>query len=164
PSHGDSNDMAKDKETLLAAGQIRLYGRVMLDLKLVPDVHRSDPGESIGDGNRSLEQQLEHEGAKFARIYGFVYEGTYYTLPKPAVFLVHGDGAKAHYSGGGAADLALPPDIKWWGYDRWDHGVRLDVNTGPYYEILLNANIDEQGLQSHYSGKLVAGRRGGLVD
>lgn len=150
------------KETLLTAGQIRLYGRLMEDLQLV--VHAKETESSFGDSNLALDSQLQQKDAKFARIYGFVYEGTYYTLPKPALFLVHGKGKEAHVSGGGIAELALPPDVKWWAYDRWDHGVRLDVNTGPFYEILLNANIDEQGLQSHYSGKLVAGRRGSLAD
>ncbi len=33
--------------------------------------------------------------ARLARIYGFTYDGTYYELPEPTVFLVHGDGQSA---------------------------------------------------------------------
>jgi len=33
--------------------------------------------------------------ARLARIYGFAYDGTYYELPEPTVFLVHGDGQSA---------------------------------------------------------------------
>ena len=45
-----------------------------------------------GDNN-FLERQLRAEGARLARIYAFSYEGHYYDLPKPALFLVHGPGS-----------------------------------------------------------------------
>lgn len=149
-----------NKETLLSAGEVRLYGRVMLDLTLERKAYaKSDAG--MADSNHMIEAQLRDKDARFARVYGFTYEGAYYSLPRPAVFLVHGDGAKADTSRSG---LGLPDDVYSWSYDRWDHCVRLDVSSGPLHEILLNQNIDDQGLQSHYSGKLVAGRRGQLVD
>ena len=153
-----------DKETLLSAGEVRLFGRVMLDLKLDQGAYTAaDAG--MADANHMIEAQLRSKDTRLARIYGFTYEGAYYSLPKPAVFLVHGAGvASAHTGQATAADLALPQDLAQWSYDRWDHTIRLDVSSGPLHEILLNRNIDDQGLQSHYSGKLVAGRRGQLVD
>ncbi|EEE35772.1 conserved hypothetical protein [Rhodobacteraceae bacterium KLH11] len=33
--------------------------------------------------------------ARLARIYGFAYDGTYYEMPEPTIFLVHGKGASA---------------------------------------------------------------------
>ena len=41
--------------------------------------------------NRQLQEQLNKD-AKFARIYGFTYEGAYYDLSRAVVFLVHGPG------------------------------------------------------------------------
>ena len=41
-----------------------------------------------------VEQALRQAGAKgiFARIYGFSYEGHYYKMPRPLLFLVRGEG------------------------------------------------------------------------
>lgn len=44
--------------------------------------------------NNHLAEQLDDD-AQLARIYGFAYEGTYYELPEPAIFLVHGEGDTA---------------------------------------------------------------------
>ncbi len=33
--------------------------------------------------------------ARLARIYGFAYDGTYYEMPEPTIFLVHGEGESA---------------------------------------------------------------------
>ena len=154
---------ASIQNTLMGAGEVRLYGVVVEDLAIRHDVY-DRKGANMRDANHMLQAQLFKETSRFARIYGFGYEGSFYVMPRPALFLVHGEGEEEDVSGGGEAVLGIPRPIYWWSYDRWDHTVRMDVNTGPLYEILLNQNIDDQGLQSHYSGKLVAGRRGSLVD
>jgi hypothetical protein len=62
-------------------------------------------------GNRFLREQLAHESppgtpdAKFARIFAISYEGKFYTLSAPAIFLVHGDGSPI--SGAGLTAAAL---------------------------------------------------------
>ena len=74
------------KENLLSASGIILFGRVFplqIDRKELP--------AGLG-GNQFLRQQLSKEDSRLARIYAFTYEGTFYNLPKPAVFLVHGNG------------------------------------------------------------------------
>ena len=43
-------------------------------------------------GNNFLQAQLASPGARLARIYAFSYEGHYYDLGTPAIFLVHGPG------------------------------------------------------------------------
>lgn len=154
---------ASAQHTLMGAGEVRLFGVLIDDLEVRHGAY--DPhGVNMRDANHMLQAQLSKKNSRFARIYGFSYEGSFYLMPKPALFLVHGPGTEEDVSGGGEHVLGIPRPIYWWSYDRWDHSVRMDVNTGPLYEILLNQNIDEQGLQSHYSGKLVAGRRGSLVD
>jgi hypothetical protein len=91
-------------ETLLSPSNILLFGRRVIDLKIVQP---PDPGAPELDArhtpfvsgranlNKNLEQQLADANAGFARIYGFSYEGTYCDLPKPALFLVHGPGVDA---------------------------------------------------------------------
>src|SRR5687767_4795461 len=82
--------MPAQPETLLTATTIKLYGRVLRDLSID---HSEYPALTarVGD-NLFLHKQLRKDDAQLARIYGFSFEGHYYALPKPAVFLVHTDG------------------------------------------------------------------------
>jgi hypothetical protein len=88
-----------------------------------------------------------------ARIYAFSFEGAYYPLPRPAIYLVHGRGQPvgnwAHPSSldqsGAAArewDFSgnLVPndkDIVYWEYEKGDFSLRLDLDSGPFEQILL---------------------------
>ncbi len=101
--------------------------------------------------NNLLDSQLDRS-AQFARIYGFAFEGTYYELPEPTVFLVHGDGEPAaaasgadarapldpSKSGVASADYQVSDDIKVWSYDKADYSIRMDVMTGMLEQILLD--------------------------
>ncbi len=101
--------------------------------------------------NNLLDSQLDRS-AQFARIYGFAFEGTYYELPEPTVFLVHGDGELAaaasgadarapldpSKSGVASADYQVSDDIKVWSYDKADYSIRMDVMTGMLEQILLD--------------------------
>lgn len=110
--------------------------------------------------NRQLEDQLA-EDSLFARIYGFSYEGTYYDLPDPTLFLVHGEGVPAtgvrggpdqnapgnlasrapndpSLSGVGAADYQIANDIRVWAYDKADYSIRMDAMTGMLEQVLLD--------------------------
>jgi len=73
-------------ETLLTPSSIKLFGRKMTSLQLVRNMH---PGPSH---NNFLEHQINAEDAILARIYAFSFEGAYYELPRPPIFLVHGTG------------------------------------------------------------------------
>ena len=82
-------------ENMRTPTRVKLFGRLVVDLTLTP---QTSPPLGLG-ANKFLAHQLTHtrEGGvpKLARIYGFSFEGQYYDLPKPAIFLVHGDGARA---------------------------------------------------------------------
>ena len=83
-------------ETLLSPSNILLYGRVVDDLSIHESAH-GGPSHSPfivprAGGDRDLEHQLTAANAAIARIYSFSYEGAYYDLPRPALFLVHGQG------------------------------------------------------------------------
>ncbi len=114
-------------------------------------VHRESPGAQ-GQLQKQLENDLE---PKFARIYGFAFEGTYYELPSPILFLVHGDGTEASLpplgrasvtrhacrtasiTGIAAADYNISDDVRVWSYDKGDFSIRMDVETGMIEDILL---------------------------
>lgn len=146
-------------ETLLSPSNVLLFGRVLTDLQIVhtPADHTPFDGARAG-GNRDLEKVLKvNDGnvAKFARIYGCSYEGTYYDLPRPSLFLVHGDGIRAtevkgrspnkaarapgepSLSGVAAADFQLVDDLMVWSYDKADYTIRMDVETGTFEDVLL---------------------------
>jgi hypothetical protein len=155
-------------ETLLSPSSVLLYGRRLDDIALV------NPGnvpnlptmpQRMG-GNNFLQQQLQAPGARLARIYAFAYEGQYYELARPAIFLVHGPGldVEAERPGGGFSfdRLARAPghadqtgmasssanfseDIRVWSYDKGDFSIRLEVDTGPFEQILLDAEAMTDG-------------------
>ena len=78
-------------ETLLTPSSIKLFGRVVSGL-----TYDSKTTENSGLGaNKFLQKQLEANGENpptLARIYAFSFEGAYYELPRPPIFLVHGNG------------------------------------------------------------------------
>lgn len=167
-------------ETILSASNILLYGRVVNDLKIV----HHDPGPPPGPSeeelhrpfvvgrkgqNKFLQDQLEEPDATIARIYGFSYEDNYYDLPKPALFLVHGDGEDAETGVGGnprasrapdtpdrsgvaAQSYSLADDLKVWSYDKGDFSVRFDIETGPLEQILLEARAAPDPRQVTFGG------------
>lgn len=92
---------------------------------------------------------------RLARIYGFSYEGTFYELPEPTIFLVHGKGDSAtdknkpgnlasrapndpSLSGVAAADFQIADDILVWEYDKADYTIRMDVMSGQFEQVLLD--------------------------
>ena len=93
-----------------------------------------------------------------ARIYSFSYEGYYYKLPRPLLFLLNGDGQRRHrqpegqrdhsgvhfdtkFTGLEAKDWNFSDDIRVWQVDRKDLTVCLDVEIGNYQEVLLDTMI-----------------------
>ncbi len=107
-------------------------------------------------GNKQLEAQWGGKNPKLARIYGFGFEGTYYELPNPTVFLVHGKGESVtdgnkpgdhasraptnpSLSGLAAADFQFSDDVMMWSYDKADYSIRMDVETGMLEQVLLDA-------------------------
>jgi hypothetical protein len=166
-------------ETLLSPSNILLYGRVVQDLRVV---HLDDsntpvpPPEPVPQNetalhdpfapgrksaNNFLADQLGNAYSTLARIYAFSYEGGFYALPQPAIFLVQGAGepvdprkiaelvARApdsvDYTGVVAQDYQFSYDILVWSYDKGDFSIRLDVNTGPLEQILLDATLGRAG-------------------
>jgi hypothetical protein len=165
-------------ETLLSPSNIVLYGRVITDLSVV---HPANPAQeevqhrpfvAPREGqNLFLQRQLEERDSQLARIYAFSYEGRYYDLPKPALFLVHGPGEdpdrkvgggggpraargpdEVDRTGVGAQEYSFSDDMKAWSYDKGDFSIRLDVETGSFEQILLDAILMPEIQSTAYSG------------
>ena len=169
-------------ESLLSISNILLFGRRVEDLAVVAPSADAG-GEARGRGGRrkqgrssTIEQQMD--GAIFARIYGFSFDRTYYDLPQPCLFLVHGEGQPATGSSRGgagateggaargagrrseaaaaAAHFESPDDLRVWSYDKADFTIRMDVQTGTFEQVLLDALFDEEG---GVSGAKVSGAK-----
>jgi hypothetical protein len=173
-------------ENLLSPTNITLFGRVF-----PLEVDAANLPKTIG-GNRFLREQLAHLGsddkpdAKFARIFAISYEGKFYTLSAPAIFLVHGEGTeiadaglpiRAAAAGGQTDDSGLiaksfdfersgdptkPGDLQpghavvFWEYDKGDFSLRIEIASGTFEEILLGAEVEAQ-MQISGAARMQAG-------
>jgi hypothetical protein len=182
-------------ENLLSISEVLLYGRVMEDVtynysQTVPNPPNSDdecdpprPGIQIG-GNALFQRQLAADpggnfAPRFARIYGFSFEGCYYDLDAPIIMMVHGPGTVAERpaadqraargpespdrSGNAAQGHSFAEEIRVWSYDKGDYSVRMDALTGTIEDILLDIELGHGG--GSVSGGRVSGGRvsGGRV-
>ena len=114
-----------------------------------------------------VERTLRRIGAHgiFARIYSFSFEGHYYKMPRPLLFLVHGPGRSrvpedlppdnggerqfnTRFVGIEAKDWHFGSDIQVWAVDKHDIAICLDIEIGVYDQVLLE--LDDR----------VPGRRG----
>ena len=140
--------------------------------------HNPSPARSPRT-NKFLQNQLTSQSARFARVYGFSYEGTYYELPRPVLFLVHGDGVEAteyrtgkkgmanrarapgdpSLTGLAAADFDYADELKVWSYDKADYTIRMDVDTGMFEQVLLNIFFSDPNSASgpRVAGAMVSG-------
>ncbi|MBY5987733.1 hypothetical protein [Roseovarius atlanticus] len=162
-------------ESLLSFSEVLLFGRILDDL-----VYKRSPSKRLGDNNHldkqfaSAEKKEGEPTKAFAKIYGFAHEGTYFDLPEPVIFLVHGDGQSAtddnlpanlgsrapndpSKSGVAAADFQIANDIRVWSYDKADQTMRMDVSTGMFEQILLEAYFAGDG--AGVSGAKVSGAK-----
>jgi hypothetical protein len=168
-------------ETLLTQSAIKMYGRVLKGVKLEPLA----AGDASDLGfNRFLKQQLiadpetkEHP-PKLARIYAFSFEGAFYNLPRPAIFLVHGDGKPIQGSGTfddgkgpvmndsgiPAREFVFETDVRYWEYDKDDLSLRLDSFSGTLDDILIEAALSPTSRSGLVSRSGMAARSGMASD
>jgi hypothetical protein len=150
-------------ETLRRVSVVLLFGRVVEDVELkAPSEKRAKAGKSASRAaNRLVHKEMadadEDAQLNFARIYAFSYEGHYYDLAKPALFLVPGPGAEitasADHTGLPADDLEFASDIKVWSCDKSDISIRLDPESGTFEQILLAAELNAERAGVQYSGQ-----------
>src|SRR5262245_16405820 len=164
-------------ETLLTQSAVKMYGRVLKGVKLEPLV--AGDFSELGF-NKFLKQQLlatpdtKENPPKLARIYAFSFEGAFYNLPRPAIFLVHGDGApikgQGTYddgkgpvmddSGIPAREFVFETDVRYWEYDKDDLSLRLDSFSGTLEDILVEAALSSTSRSGILSRSGIQARSG----
>ncbi len=145
---------------LLEHSKILIYGRVVAGVTL--DAPPADDANSDEDDALIDPEILKRAGVdkKLATVFGFEFEGHYYDLPKPAILLVHGEPKSPQDAGAVVeSDPKLMDDIKVWSYDKADFSVRLDVDSGPLEDILLEKAVNDSGVAAQTSAKRVSGKR-----
>jgi hypothetical protein len=146
-------------ERLVSASTVLLFGRVVEDIEIKSSA--SSGGLARSGVNQLLQNELAAASPEptpnFARIYAFSYEGHYYDLAKPALFLVHGPGTDveptAEHTGLVTDTHEFSTDIKVWAYDKTDLSIRLDPETGTFEQILLEAEANPERTRVQYSGQ-----------
>ena len=112
----------------------------------------------------------------FARVYAFSFEGAYYPLPRPSIFLVHGSGRPVgdwsrpstmdqagvagrewDFSGSSGPSFNIPNDLAFWEYEKGDFSLRLDLEAGPFEQILLQMALRSGADRADRSGAGVSG-------
>lgn len=169
-------------ERLIFPSRVLLYGRVVVDLQIGAQGSINEAVPLLG-ANQFLQNQVAATGAQIARIYGFSYEGHYYDLAKPALFVVHGAGVDAERpvpgppttppappsppsresrapdetdrSGVAATPRSFSEDMRVWAYDKGDFSIRMDVETGTFEQILLEAELSADRVKIQYAGQRV---------
>ena len=134
-------------ENLFSPGLIRLYGREFTGLKLGDNISESKHPVSAAAPLIDALTKTASE-PRLARIYALSFEGRFYILRQPSVFLVHGPGepvppeapppSKTEFSGVAARDWDFEGDVRVWKYDRLDYTLRCDIDTGPLEDLLVN--------------------------
>jgi hypothetical protein len=164
-------------ETLLTQSAVKMYGRVLKGVKL--EALATGDFSDLGF-NKFLKDQLtadpdsKENPPKLAKIYAFSFEGAFYNLPRPAIFLVHGAGSpirgQGTYddgkgpvmddSGIPAREFVFETDVRYWEYDKDDLSLRLDSFSGTLEDILIEAALSatsRSGLQSRSGAQFRSG-------
>ena len=166
-------------ESLLSFSEVLLFGREIDDITVKKNTDLPAGKKRPQRGNNFLHDRLKDP--KLARIYGFSFEGTYYELPSPTLFLVEGDGvlvSEVTKTGAGAAtnpsnpsraprapefgglassEFQFADDIRVWSYDKSDYTIRMDVASGMLEQVLLEPTFSD--IDASVSGAKVSGAK-----
>lgn len=141
-------------EPLLAASGVRLFGVEVKGLT----IDLAAAADGIGG---LLPHRLNTSAAKpkLVRVYGFSYEGQYYDLGRPAIYLVYGEGQAVDASIAATGLATEPPEFSAnllsWQFDQSDFSLRLEVDVGPIERILLETEIGPDQQRAPYAGQNV---------
>ncbi|MCV0428279.1 MAG: pentapeptide repeat-containing protein [Roseibium sp.] len=137
-------------EKLNSSSTIVLYGKIVEDLKVVPE----KKGTSGPAGS----------GPAIARIYGFSFGGAYYEMGSAVLFAVEGKGelaSKVEVPGPGLDDDdPFYKSLRCWSYDKSAQTLRMDLDTGTFEQVLLSDADGGMGVSgARVSGARVSGAR-----
>jgi hypothetical protein len=130
-------------------------------------------------------------GVSLARIYGFSFEGAYYSMPKPALLIVQGlgtplspddwfGGSRYHpgtrgtqglrsdmdQSGVAAREWEFSADnsLVYWEYEKGDFSLRLDTEAGTFEQLILAGSLRSGADIADRSGQGLGIRSGQGLD
>lgn len=167
-------------ETLLSPSIILLFGRELTDITIDHKAYANWPPVQPGGYNRFLNANLARKDSRLARIFAFSYEGQYFELSAPAIFVVNGEGVDPQAPRPSQGGVPIPPapggidpvgtayqvgsfapDVKVWAYDKSEFSIRLDISTGMLEEILLAAEVMDGDASFGFGGGKVGGGKVG---
>ena len=100
----------------------------------------------------------------------FAFEGTYYQLPRPTVFVVRGAATPVANNTSTVEDIGLADrgvdfisGLHYWTTDASEFTSRIDIENGSFKSVLLEENIRRHSLQAEYAGKMSMAMRGGRM-
>ena len=142
------------QEPLLATSGVRLFGVEVKGLT----INLSQAADGIG-GLLPSRLNITAAGPKLVRVYGFSYEGQYYDLGRPAIYLVYGDDQAVDTSVAVTGLATEPPefsaDLLSWTLDQSDFSLRLELDVGPIERILLEMELGPDQQRAPYAGQNV---------
>ncbi|MDW3223135.1 MAG: hypothetical protein R8G34_09665 [Paracoccaceae bacterium] len=139
-------------ESIFASSSIVLFGREVDDLAVIKKA-------------AATATTFSKDKNQFARIYGFTYDGTYYEIPTPVLFMTSSKGVKAStvdVPGPNPKEKKFFESLLAWTVSQKDETVRLDVDQGKFEDVLLAVGIDGMGTgvgANRVSGAKVSGAK-----
>jgi hypothetical protein len=116
-----------------------------LEIKLV------EGEESIVDVPERIAKAITEP--TLARVYGFSYEGRYYEMARPTIFLVNGDGAPSNTAVTSADEPKPNANLMMWSADQADFSMRLDLDIGTFERLLLEAELGPDVQRLGFAGQ-----------
>lgn len=127
--------------------------RTLIRDRFGPDADSKDGrGECENEPYDPIQQATQRQSPGLARIYSFSYEGQYYKLPYPLIYLVWGDGEhpdadegpglprfETQNTGLEGKGWRFASDIRVWKMDKHESSMAIDIDVGEMKDILLDA-------------------------
>jgi hypothetical protein len=135
------------QEALLAPAGIRMFGRSFVGLTVGELGVHPNANAPLLTLLRSLTPAARAQ-LQLARIYGYSYQGNYFKLAEPTVFLVYDAGIEVTPGqwpiplgelGVEFKDEVFASQVRMWFFDQLDMGIRIDITIGWMQDILLEA-------------------------
>jgi len=150
-------------ESLRSEALIYLFGRAFTELTLVKQpAAQGGQAAQAAPATPGLRSIIDDANTSLARIYSFSFQGQYFELASPALFIVRDQGKDVLPNGplkGRVEDTglaSLPPhfatDLKYWTHERGDLTVRLDITAGAFSRVLLEYELADDGMQTFVRG------------
>jgi hypothetical protein len=166
----------KTQESYFSSSTVELFGRRIQGLKIdrafALDFESGRPASKLS-GARVASDDKDDDG-QLARIYAMIYQGNYYRLATPTIFLVKEPGVDVVYDrvnaqnntqisaiGTDVLDELAAANMVLWRMERKDFTLRLELERGYVDELLLDPDTGVTKLTA--ADNVIVGRDGANV-